>query len=113
LAWQSTLQAGDGLGDRLRQEHHRIAGEAGIDDHGSWQTYGQLLQIHFWETVIQSRYSDETRPRGFVTNLENFVGEIVQFDRERVQKPRKLGKALRRPHHLSCRPTLNQTWSIA
>lgn len=86
------LRTDDGLGELHRQEHNRL-----VDDElNKWQTYGQLLQIDFWETVIRRRYAQRTRVHAFAMELTKFIAAIVGLGNERIDKLRKTRNALQR-----------------
>jgi hypothetical protein len=92
--WHFRLLKEDGLGDLLRQEYEQVANLKGVDDLKKSCTYGHLFQIDFWDKVINRRYVDSPRRRGFVTAFTAIIAEIVNLDTERVQKLRKWRSAL-------------------
>jgi hypothetical protein len=90
------LLTDDGLG-RLASEHQdHIVRKQNVADLGRWQTYGLLFEIDHWERVVQIRYKNRKRERGFMRTLEQMVGDILHKDQTHVQKLRKKLHALRR-----------------
>lgn len=60
------------------------------------ETYARLLELDHWERAIRNRYAQHERPRGFVTQLQWILADLLGFDHERVQKLRKNLVALKR-----------------
>jgi hypothetical protein len=93
--WHFKVMRGDELGSFLEAEHRQQVAEHGIDDDESWQSYATLLEIFHWEIVLRSRYGSSQRKRGFFTQLETVLADMLSLSRDRVKVLRKRLRALR------------------
>jgi hypothetical protein len=92
--WHFPVICEDGLGRLLEDEHRRQAAERGVDDEESWQTYAGLLELYHWESVFRKRYPRHQCVRGFVTEMNSALSDILDLSTDRVQKLRKTLHAL-------------------
>lgn len=94
VPWHFPLEAGDGVGTMVLEEHRRRALEKGVDDQQSWRTYASFTDLQYWDHVFRNRYRREQRIKAFVTAMVAVHGDTVNLDTERVQKMRKTLKSL-------------------
>lgn len=89
------LQVQDGLGKLSMEEHHRTAESRGFTDSSKWVTYAQITRLSFWEFVIDSRYLERGRARGFVTQKIELLEALLDLSAQRIEKLRRVLKQLR------------------
>lgn len=80
------IQTTDQVGIAAAVDHNRRSHERGIDDHSHWKKYAQFLDIHHWETVLRARYTNNTRHRPFVTELQSILATLIHVDVSRLRK---------------------------
>lgn len=88
------LQTRDGLGKLTFEDHRRTTESRGFTDPSKWETYARLMRLSFWELVIDSRYANRKRSRGYVTQKVELLASLVNLSAERIKKLRRTLKQL-------------------
>jgi hypothetical protein len=93
--WHFPALDSDGLGDMAMEQLRAERERHGIDDERAWRQYGQLFRLDVRERTLQARYADRPRPRDFVSQIERLLADILEVSLERVERLRKLHRALK------------------
>jgi hypothetical protein len=93
--WHFPVLESDNLGRVAMEQHLADRRLHGIDDARSWQMYGQLLRLDFWERILHGRYVDYFRSTKFSTELDGLIAEILDVTGDHVERLVKRHRALK------------------